>query len=856
MSKSVTHLFDQFHPKNYQLAFAVDKDAMTFRGTVTITGRKVGRPSKRLTFHQKALRITEASIVLHQKQGQQTIAVDRINNQSSYDEVRLHTNQQLFPGEYTVTMAFEGKLTRPMHGIYPCYYDHEGTEKFLLATQFEPHFAREAFPCIDEPEAKATFDLTLDVPAGEHALSNMPISKETKLENGGQRVTFGTTPIMSTYLLAFAMGEIQSVEATASDGTIIRTWSTIAQPKSYLEYANNEAVKILEFFTEYFQTPFPLEKCDQIALPDFEAGAMENWGLITYREIALLTDPDNRSQSSEQYISMVVAHELSHQWFGNLVTMKWWDDLWLNESFASLMEHVALNALHPDWFQWEQYTASDVIACSSRDIYTDVQSVQVTVKHPDEITTLFDPAIVYAKGGRLLKMLHDYIGEDAFRAALKEYFSKHAYKNTRGADLWEAMSAASHKDIGAFMNPWLNQSGMPLLTVVHGPGVFELSQERFVLDKQDDKQLWPIPLLTDQKLDDTLLETKTATIKRPSKQPTIFNHNGSGHMVVHYADKEARRYMVDAFTKQIMLAEARINHLNDMLLLSRRGDASLVEALEVVLAAQDEPREAVWSIMARIIGTAMHLTEGDEDTDIRIKTARRLLGRKQYERLGWDDRENDSPNDIGLRSTILSLMIASKDKDAIDEALRRYKAADNVIDLPAEQRAMIIGAAVRAGIADADDLMKEYRTTANADLQLSLCLALTSVKDPKVAAHIIDKALGTDGFVRPQDIFRWFAYLMRNRYTRELTWQWLIDSWERLEELFGDSKSFEYFVVYSAAVINTEDWQMKFLEFYEPKSEVVALRRNIAIARSEIQARVDWRNREEAKLKAFFADYN
>lgn len=855
MSKSVRRLYEQFQPNNYRLFLTPNSKDLTFSGTVTVTGKKVGRPSSRITLHQKGLKITAATLQYHGKSGDKTIEIDRINLQNKYDEVRVHTKDTLPAGNYTITLEFTGTITKPMHGLYPCYFNHEGLEKLLLATQFESHHAREVFPCIDEPEAKATFDLELTVPSHEVALSNMPQLSEVSNNDKTKTIRFETTPIMSTYLLAFVIGEMHNVEATCQDGTIIRTWSTVAQPKKSLEYANTEGVAILEFFIDYFKTEFPLKKCDQVALPDFEAGAMENWGLITYREIALLTDPENRSQSSEQYVSMVVAHELSHQWFGDLVTMKWWDDLWLNESFASLMEHVALDGLHPDWFQWEQYTASDVISCSNRDIYTDVQAVQVAVSHPEEIHTLFDPAIVYAKGGRLLKMMREYIGDDTFREALKNYFAKHAYKNTVGGDLWKAMSAASKKDIGSFMEPWIHRSGMPLLSVTHKAGVIELTQERFVLDKDNDQTVWPIPLLADQTLDKELITSKTDSVVRSGKQPVVFNKNGSGHMVVHYTDLEAQRYLADSFSKQILAAESRINILNDMLLLSRRGDAPITDALNVITASATEPREAVWSIIARVIATSIHLTEGDEATHDAIKTYRRTLAREWYAKLGWDDVDDDSPNDISLRHLILSVMVNSNDEAATEEALRRFKAAKNTAELPAEQRALIIGAAVKSGVADIDALMDEYQATANPEVQLSICLGLTSVKDKKASQHIINKALGVNGFVRPQDIFRWFAYLMRNYETREAAWQWQVNNWDRLEKTFGDSKSFEYFVVYSAAVINTQEWQQRFLDFFNPKADIIALKRNIAIARSEIQARVEWRQREESRITAFFAEY-
>lgn len=853
MSKQVRRLFDQFHPEHYSLQLRPDSDSLTFTGSVTITGAKVGRPSERLTFHQKQLTITKATITKTDKQGTKEISVSRINNQDSYDEVRLHADEQLYPGLYTVTLEFKGTITQPMHGLYPSYFQHDGQEKILLATQFESHHAREVFPCVDEPEAKATFDLALETPKGVTVLGNTPVDVTSDLPNNWQLTSFETTPIMSTYLLAFAIGEIHCAEATTSDGVLMRTWGTVAQPQESLTYANDEAVKILEFFTDYFQTPFPLKKCDQIALPDFESGAMENWGLITYREVALLADPHNRSLSSEQYVSMVVAHEVSHQWFGNLVTMKWWDELWLNESFASLMEHVALDALHPDWFQWEQYTVSDVIACSSRDIFKDVQSVHVDVNHPDEISTLFDPAIVYAKGGRLLKMMREYIGEEAFRAGLKSYFAKHAYKNTVGTDLWDELTIASGKDIAAFMTPWLSQSGMPVIDVTQTDTI-RVSQKRFVLDSDTDTQLWPVPYLADQALEPEVLESQSAVLAKPSDTPVIFNHNGSGHMLVHYIDDQSKQYIAQAFTDQKLLPESRINILNDQLLLARGGVASITDGLTIVKNARSESRDAVWMIMARVLGTALGLTEGDDQTEKNIKAFRRDLVRDWYDTLGWDDNEADSPNDKSLRQTILSLMVASDDEGAVNEALTRFKNAKTIDELDAEQRGIILSAVVKHGEPVIDQLIEAYKSTPNPDIQLSLCAALTNVRDSKVGDYIIDKALSSDGFVRPQDIFRWYAYLMRNRHTRASTWNWLKTNWDRLEDLFGDSKSFEYFVNYSASPINTREAQAEFNEFFTPKSDIIALKRNIAIAQSEIEARIAWRERDEAKISAFFAE--
>jgi aminopeptidase N len=852
MSKTVKRLYEQFQPETYRVHIIPSDDKKSFTGTVTVTGKKTGRPSERITLHQKDLTIYKATLHKHGKDGQQEVAVERVNTQATYDEVRVHSTELLYPGTYTVSLEFSGTVTDAMHGLYPCRFQHDGEQKQLLATQFESHHAREVFPCVDEPEAKAIFSLTLTSPTNEVVLANTPILTQETVDQT-LVTTFEDTPIMSTYLLAFVIGELHSVEATTRDGVLMRTWATVAQPAETLRYANDEAVRLLEFYNDYFQTPFPLKKCDQVALPDFEAGAMENWGLITYREIALLVDPNNRAISSEQYVSLVVAHELSHQWFGNLVTMKWWDDLWLNESFASLMEHIALNALHPDWNQWEQYTAMDVISCSSRDVFKDVQSVHVEVKHPDEIGTLFDPAIVYAKGGRLLKMMREFIGDDAFREALKAYFTDHAYKNTVGDDLWQAMSATSGKDVKGLMDPWLDQSGMPVLDVEQSDTDIKLSQKRFVLDTDEDTHVWPIPLLSDSQLESDLFHKTTVSLKKSSSKPVLFNINGSGHFLVNYRDTATQRHIAESFGKQTLNASSRITTLNDHLLLARRGDAPLSDALDIVASASSEPREAVWSIMARTMAVAMQFVEDDESTQKRIKAFRAELAKPWYEKLGWNDEPTDDPNTINLRHTILALLSASNYEPVVAEAKKRYNEAKNVSELPAEQRGIIAGVMVKSGEPIIDDLINEYKSTPNPEVQLSISSALTSTKDQAVIQKIIDEAFGPDGFVRPQDVFRWFAYLMRNHHSREAMWNWFTQNWDYIEEQFGSSKSLDHFVIYSAGPISTRDMQKKFDDFFVPKLDMVAIHRNILIAQSEIEARVTWREREQARITAYFS---
>lgn len=850
MGKTVKRLIDQFVPENYKLSIEIDEEKMVFSGNLIVAGKKVGRPSKRLTFHQKGLSITSAKVTNHAKQTKD-LAIKRINTHKSFNEVRLHSTEMVYPGQYEIKLEFSGKITDQMTGLYPSYFEKDGQKKIIFGTQFESHHAREVFPCIDEPAAKATFELTLTTKLDVEVLANTEVKTQTKKSK--KLITeFEKSPIMSSYLLAFVVGDIHSVQAKSKNGVMVRSWASTAQTKKSLEYANAEAVKILDFFEEYFDTPFPLKKLDQVALPDFESGAMENWGLITYREIALLTDPDNSSIPSEQYVSMVIAHELSHQWFGNLVTMKWWDDLWLNESFASLVEHLALDDLHPDWHQWETYASQDIISCSNRDIYSDVQAVGVGVNHPDEIGTLFDPAIVYAKGGRLLKMMREFIGDEAFRAGLKNYFKKFAYQNTVRGDLWQAMSDASGHDINALMTPWLEQSGIPMLLVQKiNPISYRLYQGRFLLDGKDKNTIWPIPLLSDQ-LDLKILSVKNVVII--TKSVPLINIYGSGHYITNYTNENDVSEVLSHIKSGDKYAESRINFLNDLTLGSKIKDDGLSLVLNVVLELKNEKRDAVWAIMARALGLSQNLGEDNKIIEEGLKKIRRSLAADNYQKLGWDDNKNDDPNTVMLRATMIGLLLGAEDEQIINKSLEVYKKSQNIEDIVSDRRGAVFGSVVRHGnnSKDINDLIAKYKSTSDPDLQNSIASGLTYTKDKVFAKDLIDQALGTNGFVRAQDVFRWHASFMRNKHTRELAWNWMTQSWDKLEKQFGGGKSMDYFVTLSAGPMQTKHWQDKFNKFFDPMLDNPSLTRNIKIAKSEINARIDWRNRELKHLQNFF----
>ena len=850
MTKAVTRLFQQFQPDNYALELILDRDAMAFQGTVVVKGKKTGRPSERLTFHQKGLTVTKATIIKHDKKGDQSFIVERINNQNSFDEVRLHAAESLYPGNYTVTMEFTGGITTPMHGIYPCVFKHDGKEKKLIATQFESHHAREAFPCIDEPEAKATFDLSLVTPAGETVIANTPVLSQETIDNT-LRTTFETTPRMSTYLLAFAYGELGYLEATTKDGVLVRTYATpdnVAMTKHSLDVA----VKSLEFFGDYFATPYPLKKLDMIALPDFSSGAMENWGMVTYREVAMLLDEQTGSIESKQYIATVVTHELSHQWFGNLVTMKWWDDLWLNESFANMMEYRAVDALYPEWHIWEQFVSAEGGSAKRRDSLVDVQPIHCEVNHPDQISSLFDPSIVYAKGGTVLYMLMHYIGEEAFREGLKQYFEKHRYGNTQAADLWEAFSDSSQQDIASFMANWINNPGYPLVSIDWQPGSSQaiISQQRFLSDPSavsTNTDPWQVPLATTGSVDLQLLTStdSVATVSSGAETALLLNHDGRSYSLPRYLNGAHRSQIVTAIAAGEIGAIDRLLLLDNYTMLQRGGFSSTTDLLELVSAYKNETSENVWGAIATAIAETRRLIEGNETSEKQLDALIASLVSPLIVELGWDDLPEDDAARLHLRGLIISLGAGAKIPAILEEGAKRFATFKTPRDLPASTRSVVYYVAARYGSeTDFNKLLQLHRDSQNAEERDEYAGALTSVKAPAQYKQLLDMLTGSE--IRRQDMMHWFVWLLRNRYARNDAWNWLTAKWDWIEKEYASDKSYSYFARYGGSIFSKPEDLKKFTDFFGPKKDVVALTRDISLAEQEIASRIAWRTRNES----------
>ncbi|QHU89504.1 aminopeptidase [Candidatus Saccharibacteria bacterium oral taxon 955] len=817
------HLYEQFIPESYRITWDLRNIARKRQvsGMVDIYGTQVHDGTIRL--HAKQLNIKRVLV-----------------NQQEISEMYIEKDELVIPhkgaGQVTVTIEFSLTVKDTMHGIYPCYYTVDGHKQELYATQFESHHAREAFPCIDEPEAKATFNITL-ITEDTTVLGNMPIKEQH--HNGSLIVTtFDTTPRMSSYLVAFVVGDLQRATASTKSGVEVNVYATRAHRPEALAWALEHAVASIEFYDQYFDIPYPLPKSDHVALPDFSSGAMENWGLITYREVALLADPATATISSKRYITTVIAHELSHQWFGNLVTMKWWDNLWLNESFATIMEYLPPDALHPDWNIWFDFASNEGVAALRRDSIDSVQPVQVAVNHPDEIGTLFDGAIVYAKGGRLLRMMQLWIGDNAFRHGLKAYFTKHAYDNTTGDDLWLALSESSGKDVGTLMNAWITQPGYPVVHATLEDDKLTLSQEQFFIGPHGaSSRLWPIPLDSTVDTLPDIMDQQTLTIPYISDAPVYLNQHNNGHFITLY-DAELRARIVNDIIAGRLSETQRAQYLTEQTLLARGGYISSATLVELLTAFQNESNEKVWQVIAMAISDLKRFVETDKTAEANLRRLVANLARPQFERLGWDPINGESEDDTELRSLVIGLMIYGEDANVVAEASRRYHEL-GIDRLDSELRGTILTSVVRNddNPRDIDALLDLYRKSSDAELKSIIASAVTSTKNHRQIARLI-KSLTDTKLIRQQDTIHWYLALLRNRDGRTATWQWLRRHWKWVEAHFASDKSHDYFPRYSASVLSTRQQLDEFRDFFTPLRDNPALTRAIDMGLLDLEGRI------------------
>lgn len=837
----VKRFYETFHPEHYDIYLDISREKKRFHGKTVVIGEA---QEELVKLNQKYLKIT--SVRVDQKKAD-------FNYNDKDEVINIEAGKV---GKMKIEVDFEGKLTDTMMGIYPSYYEVDGEKKQLIGTQFETTFARQAFPCVDEPEAKATFALAIkfDEKPGESIISNQP---EEKFKDGVHY--FKPTLRMSSYLVAFVLGDMQRKLTKTKSGVEIGVFATRAHQAKELDFALDIAKRSIEFFEDFYETPYPLEHSYQVALPDFSAGAMENWGCVTYREAYLLLDPDNTSLEMKQLVATVIAHELAHQWFGDLVTMKWWDNLWLNESFANMMEYVAIDALEPNWKIWEMFQTSEVPAALQRDATDGVQSVHVMVNDPAEIDALFDSAIVYAKGSRMLVMVRALLGDEALREGLKNYFAAHKYGNATGDDLWKALGEASGLDIGAIMHSWLEQPGYPVVNAKVEDGKLVLTQKQFFIGEgKEVGRKWQIPLNSNYAAvpkimkDEKLVVGDYADLIADNGVPFRLNVGNNSDFIVKY-DKT----LLDDILNHIDELDAvdKLQLLQDFRLLAEGGHMSYADIVPLLPKFADSTSPIVNNALYRIMTTLRNFVTPDSKEEKDLKKLYNLLSEKQVKRLGLLPKAGESNDDNLTRPYVVAASLYADNDETINGLHTIYSEnSDNLEGISADIRSAVLVNEVKnfGNMTLFDKLLKKYQETSDASLKQDLCAGITSTKMPEIIDAIVDDFENSE-IIKPQDLRAWYRNVLANPFGQEQAWNWIRLEWPWLEATVGGDMEFATFITVTANIFHTEERLNQFKDFFEPKINTPGLTREIKMDTKVIETKVNLVKKEQAAVNAAIA---
>lgn len=764
-------------PSRYEILLEPDLDEFTFDGRVSID-LDVPTATNRLVLNAIELEFHEVDV-------DGTVPASIVTNEDT-QRVEFTFDEPLEPGAHTLDIHYTGAINDKLHGWYRSVYtDEAGTEQVIVVSQFEASDARRAFPCWDEPAFKAVFNVSMIVPESLTALSNTTEVDRTDLGDGTMCVTFADTMSMSTYLVAFIVGPLDVTLPIDVDGVPVR----IAHPRGrghMTAWAEEVAAEYLRWLSDYYGIPYPGDKVDHIAVPDFAFGAMENLGAIVYRETALLLDPATSGQHEKRRIADVVAHELAHMWFGDLVTMHWWEGIWLNEAFASFMEMKAVDAHHPEWDRWLAFAAdrgAERFDALIVDALTSTRPVEYEVNSPEDANDMFDP-LTYGKGSAVLRMVEQFMGEDAFRSGVGAYLRAHSYSNTVTADLWAALAAATELPINAVMDSWILQAGYPRLDVHRVDGGIRVGQRRFLfVDDETDTTLWKVPLQLRYSVDGAehhlthLLEGDEETLFLGHVEWITANAGGHGFYRVNYGAD-----LFEALLGQVQRLDVleRFTILDDAGAFLLAGDRTAADWLELAKRFTEEDRYQVWQMLIghlSVIGNVM-------DPGPYRAVVERLL-RPIHDRLGWDPAPDDNGLVLALRGLVITALGTQADDPVVVE--RALAEIDDVLSDPPGRQADISKAIIDVAGSHADDalfdrLVEAYPKAPTAQLQQRILATLASTRVPELAHRLVDMTI--DGGIRNQDATWVAARMLKNRHVRGDAWQHLRQRWAEAMEAY------------------------------------------------------------------------
>ena len=750
-------------PSAYRLFLTPDLDAASFAGRVEID-IDIHEPTNSLTLHSLDLVLSEATITTKDA----TFVSDLPAHDETFETATFTFAGELPAGAATLEISYTGHLNDLLVGFYrSTHTDSDGVEQTIATTQFEHSDARRAFPCWDEPSFKATYQVNLVVPSHLRAYSNSPEVSSTELGDGTRSVSFSPTMKMSTYLVAFVVGDFEETAALDVDGTPLRV-IFLPGKANLAELALECGAFSLRFFSDYFNIPYPGDKLDMIAIPDFAFGAMENLGLITYRDSALLVDPETASLAEKQRVAEVVSHEIAHMWFGDLVTMEWWEGIWLNEAFATFCAALCNEAFRPEWKTWVDFGIQRDIAMQVDGLHT-TRSIEFEVVSPDDTRGMFD-VLTYEKGGSVLRMLELYLGEDVYRDGIRFYLKKHSYANTVTIDLWDALEEVSGQPVRDLMNTWILQGGHPLVSLENG----RISQQPFAYGPTRAESAigssWLIPVFTRSlnggSASRHLLGDEPIEITDAS--PVVVNAGGSGVFRSRYGTSElaAIAEHIDEFEEL-----ERVTLLADSWAALLAGHSTWAEFREVAKGLGDQDEPSTWTSVATAIGFVNRAI--DDDRREAFAEEVRDLFQPQFERLGWRTRSGEREVTPQLRSIVIGVLgTIGHDESIREEAIRLFEANTMNGDL-ARAILRIVASQNRTG--DYETFLERYENGVNPQEKQRYLWGLADFGDKGIALNAAEKCFST---FRTQDGAIELGLLSMNRVTGPAVWQYFTQRWD------------------------------------------------------------------------------
>ena len=782
MSDRDFRLPKHIRPVRYALRIDADLDAWKFRGTEEIV-LSVLEPSPAVTLHAVELEVVEAQAILSDG----TTLPAQLEFNEAAETVTLRFAHPLRAGAATLSLAFGGEIRARLRGFYRSQKDSDR----YAATQFEAADARRAFPCFDEPEFKACFALTLVVPEDAVAISNGAIVGERSVGGGRKEVRFAETPPISSYLVAYTVGpyEPTPVEHTSSHVPV-----RVFLPRGMADkgvYARDAHVRSLDYLEAYTAIPYPYGKVDAIGIPDFEAGAMENPGAITYRLTAIAADPARASTSALKGIFYTAAHELTHMWWGDLVTMAWWDDLWLNESFATFIGYKVVADLVPEWGMWRDFVAT-LTRPFALDALVSTHPISFEVKNAKQAAERFD-VITYWKGAGVVRMIEGFLGADAFRQGVRAYLNRFRERNATADDFWHALSEASGRDVATIANAWIKQPGHPLISLsAQRDGdtlTLSVRQERFLADPNaahpGDPQRWPVPLVikygtaTGCEEQRVLLDSERSTVTL--RDARWFYPNADGAGFYRFAVEDSALTAVVEVMQSALTPQERLTLVGNQWALVKAGRVSVAQFFALLQGARQEADRAVLgAITERLDWISTHILE--DDARRRFEPLVAAFYQPQFERLGWNPASGETADDRVRRAIVIGALgdLARSTAIVADARERLEHYLKDASSLDPNLASVVVALAARQGDATLYERYRERKRGAATDPEEEqrFLYGLTAFEDPGLIQRTLDLSLTDE--VRPQDRAHFLARLLGNRSSRLTAWTFVRDRWNDL----------------------------------------------------------------------------